>query len=97
MSNSLDKRILRKREESRMHELYRERTMTFLRLPSTNELKTAEERYDGKHLRDMFHCVHGKHHFTPCIACRRSEADAQANQEHAKRSVAQLKKQFGLV
>lgn len=86
---SLDKRILRRREQLRMKELFCEPTTpSFIRLPSQSEY---EEKPKG-----IFLCIHRVHYFLPCMHCRRSEADAQLNERHALENLAKLKKTLGL-
>ena len=66
---SLDSRIQRVREQARMRELFAEaQRPKFIRILSQSELEPKNS--------DVFKCCHGKHYFTPCVACKRTQAIA---------------------
>jgi len=70
---SLEKRIARLRAKRLTSELFVwPRKPAFVREPSKSEQENAKRK------RDIFKCVHGKHYFTPCKHCRRTNADATA-------------------
>lgn len=54
-----------------------------IRIKSNNE-QNAEYRKPGYYL---FLCFHGKNKFTPCVACRRSQRDADRNMDEFYRSL----------
>lgn len=60
-----------------MDEVSRRATRGSIRKPSLNE------RTQGVHMpgHDIMFCVHGKHLFIPCVACRRSKRECDNKRE----------------
>ncbi len=88
---SLETRIARLRNKNLMTDLFAwPRVPAFYRQPSANELLAHKKQ------RDIFKCVHGKHYFTPCLGCRRTQEDADKWLRFYEEKTLKLRKQLGV-
>jgi hypothetical protein len=72
---SLEQRIAARRSRDRLRDVYRDPIRpVFVRVLSTNENERA--------LNDVFKCCHGRHYFTPCSNCKRTQRDADTWQAY---------------
>lgn len=88
----LQQRIARLKNKRLMQDLFEwPHVPVLIRVPSQNEL--ARE----KNKRDIFKCVHGKHYFTPCCSCGRTQVDADKWLKYYEEKTLKLRKQLGVV
>lgn len=89
---SVETRIARRRAQLATRELFEwPRVPKFKRVPSKQELVSTAERVAlGANAHDIFKCVHGKHYFTPCVACRRDQREADMRLGLYKQKLAQV-------
>jgi hypothetical protein len=87
----LEQRISRLRSKRLLSDLFEWPTTPVLyRQPSSNELNAAKKQ------RDIFKCVHGKHYFTPCMHCQRTQQDADKWLKFYEEKTLKLRKQLGV-
>ncbi len=85
----LQQRIARLKNKRLTQDLFAWPTTPVLyRQPSSNELNASKKQ------RDIFKCVHGKHYFTPCCSCGRTQQDADKWLKFYEEKTLALRKQL---